>query len=67
MISKLKITPANLNDYLGVKLFSHGVVEKKDMVGQVNGLAWTSVGGENFFVLNVHLCQEKGRLSRPAV
>ena len=24
-----KITPANLNDYLGVKLFSHGVVEKK--------------------------------------
>ena len=36
-----KITPANLNDYLGVKLFSHGVVEKKDMVGQVNGLAWT--------------------------
>ena len=41
-----KITPLNLSDYLGVKPFSYGVIEKKDMIGQVNGLAWTSVGGE---------------------
>ena len=44
--SQTKITPSNLSDYLGVKPFSYGVVEKKDMIGQVNGLAWTSVGGE---------------------
>ncbi len=43
---QIKIIPSNLHDYLGVKPFSHGVIEKKDMVGQVNGLAWTSVGGE---------------------
>ena len=44
--SQTKITPSNLSDYLGVKPFSYGVIEKKDMIGQVNGLAWTSVGGE---------------------
>jgi ATP-dependent Lon protease len=42
----VKVTPMNLNDYLGVKPFNYGVIDKKDMVGQVNGLAWTSVGGE---------------------
>jgi ATP-dependent Lon protease len=41
-----KVTPMNLDDYLGVKPFNFGVIDKKDMVGQVNGLAWTSVGGE---------------------
>ncbi len=43
---QVKVTPSNLSEYLGVKPFSYGVIEKKDMVGQVNGLAWTSVGGE---------------------
>ena len=43
---QVKVTPLNLSEYLGVKPFSYGVIEKKDMVGQVNGLAWTSVGGE---------------------
>ena len=44
--SQIKITPLNLGDYLGVKPYSYGIIEKKDMIGQVNGLAWTSVGGE---------------------
>jgi ATP-dependent Lon protease len=44
--SQIKITPLNLGDYLGVKPYSFGIIEKKDMIGQVNGLAWTSVGGE---------------------
>ena len=43
---KIKVTPVNLSEYLGVRQFNYGVVDKKDMVGQVNGLAWTSVGGE---------------------
>ena len=58
-----KITPANLNDYLGVKLFSHGVVEKKDMVGQVNGLAWTSVGGE-LLRIECALMSGKGKIEQ---
>ena len=58
-----KITPANLNDYLGVKLFSHGVIEKKDMVGQVNGLAWTSVGGE-LLRIECALMSGKGKIEQ---
>jgi len=45
-IKKLKITPQVLNNYLGVRKYNFGVVDSKDQVGQVNGLAWTSVGGE---------------------
>ena len=35
-----------LNNYLGVRRFSSMMSDKKDMIGQANGLAWTSVGGE---------------------
>ena len=31
---------------MGVRKYNFGVVDSKDQVGQVNGLAWTSVGGE---------------------
>jgi ATP-dependent Lon protease len=43
---KVKVTPANLNKYLGVRRFTFGVAEKEAQVGQVTGLAWTEVGGE---------------------
>jgi len=36
----------NLNKYLGVQKYDFGVAGSKDQVGQVTGLAWTSVGGE---------------------
>lgn len=36
----------NLNDYLGVRRFTYGQVEQGNTVGQVNGLAWTEVGGD---------------------
>ena len=42
----IKLIPSLIEDYLGVKRFSSLVCDKKDMVGQANGLAWTSVGGE---------------------
>jgi ATP-dependent Lon protease len=42
----IKLIPSLIEDYLGVKRFSSMVCDKKDMVGQANGLAWTSVGGE---------------------
>ena len=41
-----KVTPKTLEKYLGVKRFRYGVVEDNDQIGQVNGLAWTEVGGE---------------------
>ena len=40
------ISAANLADYLGVRKFSFGMAEKANQVGQVNGLAWTEVGGD---------------------
>ena len=42
----IKLIPSQIEDYLGVKRFSSMVCDKKDMIGQANGLAWTSVGGE---------------------
>ena len=35
-----------IEHYLGVRKFSFGRAEEQDQVGQVTGLAWTSVGGE---------------------
>jgi ATP-dependent Lon protease len=42
----IKLIPSQIEDYLGVKRFSSMFCDKKDMIGQANGLAWTSVGGE---------------------
>ena len=35
-----------LEDMLGVRRFNYGRAEEQNQVGQVTGLAWTSVGGE---------------------
>ena len=43
---KIRITGTNLNKYLGKKKYSQDTINKKDEVGIVRGLAWTSVGGD---------------------
>ncbi|MFA6823489.1 MAG: endopeptidase La, partial [Geobacter sp.] len=43
---QLKITPATLASYLGAAKFLRDEEMDKNEVGVVNGLAWTSVGGE---------------------
>lgn len=43
---KLKVTVANLSDYLGKRKYSLTRADKKPQVGIVTGLAWTSVGGD---------------------
>jgi ATP-dependent Lon protease len=43
---KTAITPRNIEKYLGVKRFDYGRVDVKNQIGQVTGLAWTSVGGD---------------------
>ena len=47
---KVRVTSKNLHDYLGVRQFSFGTAPKQARVGQVNGLAWTSVGGDTLAV-----------------
>ena len=44
--TKLKISPNEIENYLGVKRFTSMMRDKRYMIGQANGLAWTSVGGE---------------------
>lgn len=43
---RVTVSRANIEKYLGVKKFRYGLAEEFDQVGQVTGLAWTSVGGE---------------------
>ena len=57
-----KVTPATLEKYLGVKRFRYGVVEDNDQIGQVNGLAWTEVGGE-LLTIESAVMPGKGKLS----
>lgn len=43
---KITVTPKVLDKYLGVQRYDYGVAAKENQIGQVTGLAWTSVGGE---------------------
>jgi ATP-dependent Lon protease len=45
-LKSVDVTSKNIEKYLGVKKFSFGVKDEQNRVGQVTGLAWTSVGGE---------------------
>jgi ATP-dependent Lon protease len=40
------LTPELLEQYSGVRKFDYGRAEESNRIGQVNGLAWTQVGGE---------------------
>ena len=45
-LSTVEVSSQGLDEYLGVRKFNFGSAEKKDRIGLVTGLAWTSVGGE---------------------
>jgi len=45
-LKKMVVNADNLDEYLGVRKFNFGLAEDENRVGQVTGLAWTSVGGE---------------------
>ena len=40
------VTEEDLETLLGVRKYNYGVADEENKIGQVTGLAWTSVGGE---------------------
>ena len=54
------VDSANVEDYSGVRKFSFGLSEKENLIGQVTGLAWTSVGGE-LLSIEASVVSGKGR------
>ena len=59
----LTIGTDQLEHYAGVEQFSYGVKEEADRVGQVTGLAWTSVGGE-LLTIEAVAVPGKGKVTR---
>ena len=45
-LEPVTVSPELLEEYSGVRKFNYGKKEDEDRIGQVTGLAWTSVGGE---------------------
>jgi ATP-dependent Lon protease len=45
-VKSVSVTSKNLEEFLGVRQFDFGVADTLNRIGQVTGLAWTSVGGE---------------------
>jgi ATP-dependent Lon protease len=57
-MSQITINEAKVKEFLGVPKFRDRMVEKKDKVGSVNGLAWTSTGGT---ILQIDVAQMPGK------
>ncbi|MSN97167.1 endopeptidase La [Campylobacter sp. FMV-PI01] len=55
---KTSITSKNLSEFLDKKVFEIDIIDKKDSIGLVNGLAWTMVGGD---VLKIEAIKIKGK------
>ena len=55
---KITVTTKNLNEFLEKKVFEIERADKKPQIGQVNGLAWTSVGGD---VLKIEAIRIQGK------
>ncbi len=58
---QLKVNARNLKQFLGEPEFHYDVIDKKDRVGQVTGLAWTAAGGDTL-VVEARLLPGKGSL-----
>ncbi|MGM0533351.1 MAG: endopeptidase La [Campylobacterota bacterium] len=55
---KISVTLKNLKEFVDKEVFEFSKIDKKPQVGVVNGLAWTSVGGD---VLKVEAARIKGK------
>lgn len=60
-VKKVNVTRKNIEKFLGVKKYRYGLAESYDQVGQVTGLAWTSVGGE-LLTIEASMMPGKGKM-----
>ncbi|MEW5838254.1 MAG: endopeptidase La [Pseudomonadota bacterium] len=58
----IEVSTGNLDKYLGVRRFSFERAQEENQVGQVNGLAWTEVGGD-LLTIESAIMPGKGKLS----
>ena len=58
----VEISPANVNDFLGVLKYREFWLEKQNEIGLTTGLAWTEVGG-SVLATEATLMEGKGRLT----
>lgn len=49
----ITVEPDNLKDYAGIRKYSYGEAEEKDLVGMTTGLAYTEVGGDLLIIESV--------------
>ncbi len=61
-LKKINLNDKSLQNLLGIAKFRSSEIEKKNLVGVTNGLAWTEVGGEILSV-EVILSLGKGKLT----
>ena len=60
--TSVRVTPENVQEFLGVPQYRYGQIEQEDRVGVVTGLAWTEVGGELLTIEGV-MMPGKGKMS----
>jgi len=56
-LTKVRVTPKNIEEFFKEKSFQYTKIEDNPSVGVVNGMVWTSVGGE---ILKVEIIKTKG-------
>lgn len=56
-VSVVRIAPNNLKKYLGNPIYRYELINQKDEIGIVRGLAWTPVGGDT---LSIEVTPMKG-------
>ena len=61
-VKQIHITESNLHEFLGQKKYLDEVRDREALVGVVNGLAWTSVGGE-ILEVEVNVVPGTGKIS----
>ncbi len=62
-IKQVVVDIDNLKDYLGVQRCDYGKADESNRIGQVTGLAWTSVGGD-LLTIETEAMPGKGKLTQ---